>query len=570
MITLGQTHLFELSSQVGELLTLKSLTVSTAESCSGGLLGHILTGVSGSSNYYLGGIIAYSNGVKAASLGIRYETLLKYGAVSHETAREMAAGARERLGAAIGLSTTGIAGPAGGTPEKPVGLVYIGISTEYQTQSFECHFTGDREEVKESTVERVLKILLDTIKKADDGNPIVARKKKILILTGDAGMGHRSASEAVQKALGQKFGRFCEVEIINPLDHPKVPGFIREAESDYDKIVNRMPDLYQFGYDVSDANLPSTLMETSYVLVLFEAMREILTATSPDLVITTYPLFQAPVKAVFQLKKIDIPLVTVVTDLVTAHHVWFNKNATLTIVPTEAVYERALEAGMTPNQLMTLGIPVNPRISDLQQKDQSEFRKALGFDPELKTLLVAGSPRISKMEEKLAVMDQCQRPFQMMVITGGDDQLYKSLKSKTWQHKTQVFDFVDDMPAMMRAADLIACKAGGLIVTESLASGLPILLIQALPGQEIGNADYVVEHNAGAFCKTNEEILETLTDWLGGSQDRLKQIAENARQVGKKDASFLVADKVWTLLNAYQPRPVTPLTQKRTDGLKAL
>ncbi|MCB2209671.1 nicotinamide-nucleotide amidohydrolase family protein [bacterium] len=148
--------LIKQSIKVGEALTQAGLTVATAESCTGGLLGHILTSVSGSSAYYAGGVIAYSNAVKEALLGVGHETLLAHGAVSHETAREMAAGARKKLNADIGLSTTGIAGPTGGTAEKPVGLVYIGISTAEETESFECHFDGNREEVKEQTVEKLL------------------------------------------------------------------------------------------------------------------------------------------------------------------------------------------------------------------------------------------------------------------------------------------------------------------------------------------------------------------------------------------------------------------------------
>jgi 1,2-diacylglycerol 3-beta-galactosyltransferase len=569
-MTANKEHLFELSAQIGEMLTRKNLTVSTAESCTGGLLGHVLTGVSGSSAYYLGGVISYSNSVKAKILGVNYETLLEHGAVSHQTAQEMAEGTRERLDATIGLSTTGVAGPTGGTPEKPVGLVYIGISTENDTQSYECHFSGDREDIKESTVKRVLELLSETLTKADEENSIVARKKKILILTGDAGMGHRSAAEAVQKALCQKYSQHCDVEIINPLNHPKVPGFIRESETDYDKIVKRVPELYQFGYDVLDSNLPATMVDNSYAMVLFEAMREILIASSPDLVITTYPLYQAAVEAFFRLNKKDIPFITIVTDLANVHHIWFNKNSTLTVVPTQSVLDKALESGMKPNQLMTLGIPVNPRISELQQEDQAQFKQALGIDPEEKTLLVVGSPRISNLDEKLSVIDQSSAPFQMIVVTGGNKKLFETLKKKNWQHPTKVFDFVEDMPVLMRASDLIACKAGGLIVTESLASGLPLLLIHALPGQEIGNVEYVVEHNAGAFCKTDEEIQSTLTDWLGGSADKLQRVAENAREIGKKDAAYVVADKAWTLLNAYQPQPITPLIQKRIDRLQVM
>ncbi|MFH1851138.1 MAG: competence/damage-inducible protein A [Candidatus Neomarinimicrobiota bacterium] len=118
----------KLEEVVGRLLTRHGLTIATAESCTGGLISHRLTQVAGSSNYLLGGIVAYSNDVKIDLLGVRPETLAIHGAVSEETAREMAAGVREKLGADIGLATTGIAGPGGGTVAKPVGLVYIGLA----------------------------------------------------------------------------------------------------------------------------------------------------------------------------------------------------------------------------------------------------------------------------------------------------------------------------------------------------------------------------------------------------------------------------------------------------------
>ena len=114
--------------EIGALLSDRGLTLSTAESCTGGLLAHRITSVSGSSAYYLGGFVTYANEAKEALLGVKRETLLAHGAVSEETALEMARGARERLGADLGISTTGIAGPTGGTSEKPVGLVYIALS----------------------------------------------------------------------------------------------------------------------------------------------------------------------------------------------------------------------------------------------------------------------------------------------------------------------------------------------------------------------------------------------------------------------------------------------------------
>jgi PncC family amidohydrolase len=149
-----------LEDEVGARLAARGFTLATAESCTGGLLGHRITNVPGSSAYYLGGFVAYANEAKEILLGVRHETLLAHGAVSEETAREMARGARQRLGADVALSVTGIAGPTGGTPEKPVGLVYIALSA-VDAESCQRHvWRGDREANKEQTAGAALRLLL--------------------------------------------------------------------------------------------------------------------------------------------------------------------------------------------------------------------------------------------------------------------------------------------------------------------------------------------------------------------------------------------------------------------------
>jgi len=152
-------------SRIGPLLRRHGATVATAESCTGGLIASLLTDVSGSSDYYLGGVIAYANEVKRGVLGVSAETLRRVGAVSQEAALQMARGARGLLGADYALSTTGIAGPTGGTAEKPVGLVYIALVGP-DVERCERHiWTQDRLGNKQLSARRAMQMLIEHLER---------------------------------------------------------------------------------------------------------------------------------------------------------------------------------------------------------------------------------------------------------------------------------------------------------------------------------------------------------------------------------------------------------------------
>lgn len=152
-----------LEEAIGRLLCEHKLTVTTAESCTGGLLAGRLVNVPGISENFKEGYITYANEAKEKLLGVSHRTLREHGAVSEETAREMAQGVRRAAGADIGIGITGIAGPDGGTEEKPVGLVYIGCCFREQTYVRRFIFTGNRSKVRESAVAKALTLLRETI-----------------------------------------------------------------------------------------------------------------------------------------------------------------------------------------------------------------------------------------------------------------------------------------------------------------------------------------------------------------------------------------------------------------------
>lgn len=164
---MGEQQKKTLAEEVVELLKVDELTVTTAESCTGGLVAARLVDVPGVSEVFKQGFITYSNKAKRKLLNVKKTTLKEFGAVSEKTAREMAKGAILASGADAAIATTGIAGPDGGTEEKPVGLVYIGVSVRGQMYVEEHYFEGDRSEVRESTVQAALALLKKGLEETD-------------------------------------------------------------------------------------------------------------------------------------------------------------------------------------------------------------------------------------------------------------------------------------------------------------------------------------------------------------------------------------------------------------------
>lgn len=146
---------------IGPLLRARELKLATAESCTGGLVAHRITNVPGSSDYFLGGVVAYDNQVKMDVLNVPAGLLAQYGAVSEETVRAMAEGAWGLTRADVAVSVSGVAGPGGGSPEKPVGTAWIGLAAPEGTWARHYCFAGDREQNKASAAEAALQFLLD-------------------------------------------------------------------------------------------------------------------------------------------------------------------------------------------------------------------------------------------------------------------------------------------------------------------------------------------------------------------------------------------------------------------------
>jgi len=372
----------------------------------------------------------------------------------------------------------------------------------------------------------------------------MADKKNVLILTVDAGFGHRSAANAIASAFEIDYADRVNVTVYNPLDDKKAPVLLRETQNEYDKFVRKMPDIYKLNYQFSDSPVPSALLESSLTALLFVVIRSMFKQFKPDVVITTHPFFMAPLNAYLTLRKLPIPFLTVITDLTNVHRLWFNQGADLCLLPTEEAYDEAMAGGLGPEMCRVTGIPVKPAFST-EGRSKSAIRAELGWMTDVTTALVMGSSRIKNLMNSLHVLNHSGLPLQFILVAGGDDKLYQEFNDTEWHTATRIYNFVDQIPLFMKASDLIIGKPGGLTTTEALASGTPFLMVDVTHGQEDGNVSYLINHQAGDLAENPIQSLEILFHWMQRDHQMLDQYSRNSASLGKPRSAFAVADLAW-------------------------
>ena len=370
------------------------------------------------------------------------------------------------------------------------------------------------------------------------------QKKRCLIITSDAGFGHRSAALSVSKALEILYPGQVEILVTNPIQETNIPTVMKPIEKGYDRSVRMTPGLYRLSYEVSNSRQVSEVVEGALTLMLQKIMADTIRDFKPDIVLNTNEMFNTPIGKALQDADPKIPAYTVVTDLADVHSLWFSSEPDRFYIANEWVKVKALESGVPEEKLVISGIPVNPDFA-LNQVEKQALRGSLGLDPHRLTLLFVGSSRVSNLQDYLQALENFGAAVQAVVIAGGNDELYKTLISSQYEFPVAVRNFEHNVPQWMMASDVLVTKAGGLIVSEGLAAGLPILLIDYLPGQEEGNVRYLLSHQAGALVQNVGEFKALMAYWLQEDGFRLNQIARDSAALGHPEAALTIAKAMW-------------------------
>jgi 1,2-diacylglycerol 3-beta-galactosyltransferase len=386
--------------------------------------------------------------------------------------------------------------------------------------------------------------------------------KRILLLMSDTGGGHRAAAEAIRDALYARHEGEVAIEMIDVF-RGYSPFPFKYAPDLYPWVINHSKSSWGVGYKWSNTRRRATVLSRGMYVTMERNLRQMFRDHPADAVVCVHSILTVPsMQALMRLEERP-PFVVVVTDLVSTHMFWYDKRADLTLVPTDPALERGYEAGLSTEQMRVTGLPVHPNFA-ARLTDKATARRELGWRQDVPAvLLIGGGDGMGPLFKTAKAINRRRLPIQLAIVAGRNKQLKQQLEEYHWNQTTHVYGFVTDMPKFMAASDVLVTKAGPATISEACLAGLPMILYDAIPGQETGNVNYVVDNDAGVFTPSPKGVADALVTWMAGGQKELTRLSENAARLARANAVWDIADEVW---NVAQQGPIA--TGRRTPWIE--
>lgn len=368
--------------------------------------------------------------------------------------------------------------------------------------------------------------------------------KRILILFSDTGGGHRAAAEAIRDALMIKHPHEVSIEMVDVF-RAYSPFPFKYMPEMYPWVVNRSKSGWGVGYNFTNTRSKAKLIQQTLYVSMEKSMLKMLREHPADLIVSVHSLLtRTTMQGLMQFEKRP-PFMVVVTDLVSTHMFWYDKNVDRCIVPTQPAFDRGLQSGLSADQMRITGLPVHPNFAQ-RLMEKADARKELGWDPNLPAILmVGGGEGMGALYETARAVNDMRLKCQLIVIAGRNQVLKSKLEADRWHQPTHVYPFVTNMPVLMAASDILVSKAGPATISEACIAGLPVILYDAIPGQETGNVEFVVQQDAGVYAPSPTEAAEAVAKWLAEGPEGLQRHSDNARKLGRPNAVWDIADEAW-------------------------
>ena len=429
-----------------------------------------------------------------------------------------------------------------------------------------------------------------------------ATQRTLLFLIADTGAGHRSAANAINNALklieqqqqeewharqrAREIERnasgnvIVEKELITPApptyrvvivdvfeEYSRFP--LREAVKLYGPAIRYNPKLYgevfHLSNRVSNRDRTVSTVESLSKPLIHNGLLRLITSVQPDVIISIHPLLNHVTVRALRDLSLKIPLLTVITDLVSIHKSWYAPGVDSYVVPTDQARRLCIERGADSKHVHLLGMPIDPKFTR-PTASKEELRAQFGLKPGLPAiLLVGGGDGAGGLQKAVRAISRAHLPVQLMVVTGRNRRLYAHLqRTKSNLHvPAKIFGFVQNMPELMRAADVLITKAGPGTICEALSCDLPLIISGYVPGQEEGNIDYVVENDVGVLALDAPTLIHNLRLLIKPGSPDLRRRVANARRISHPRASFDIATHILSFLPAPEKASVWQSAQWR-------
>ncbi len=365
--------------------------------------------------------------------------------------------------------------------------------------------------------------------------------KRIAILYEDTGGGHRSTAQAVAQAISLMCPNRYETAVVNGT--PYLPFPFDQGERSYPAVVNRARFIHAWLFHALNRPAMLRLLRAWLVWTGWSRASRLLRDYPADVYVSCHPLFSQLLPPVICRLQYPARVAHVVTDLASGHAAHFAADLDACLVPTEQARQQALQHGLPPDKVILTGQPVWPNLRE-RMSGGAALRASLGLRDDLPVaLMTGGGDGMGAVGPTACAIMRSALKLQLIVVCGRNEALRAELEATPARIPLRVLGFVDNMPELMGASDILISKSGTLTLCEGLLAGLPILMYDAIPGQEDGNVDYLTQHGAGVFCPTPRAVVDQLRAWLG-DQAQLARVREASLRLAQPDAAFNVAREI--------------------------
>jgi 1,2-diacylglycerol 3-beta-galactosyltransferase len=362
--------------------------------------------------------------------------------------------------------------------------------------------------------------------------------KRVVLLYADTGGGHRSAAEAIARGIHLLYGDRYDVTLVNTIAQMSYP--LNQMERSYPAVINGARILHQLIFYATNGRRRSWFIRKLYQISSADMATRVLQDHPADVYVSCSPIYSQVLPHYMRRAGSLAKLVVVATDLVSGHATNYTPDADFTVLPTEQALHEAIRNGVPPELTCITGQPVWP---DLRQRmgDCSATRASLGFDAAIPmALLIGGGDGMGQIGPTARAIALSGLPLQLLVVCGRNEVVRRELDQLQSRLPLKTLGFVTNVPELMGAADILITKAGAATVGEAFIARLPILLYDAVPGQEEGNVQYVVQEGAGAWCPSPRAVVRQLHVWLE-NPDAVQRAGQASARLARPDSALDIA-----------------------------